>query len=171
VAEVILLRGRPGVGKTTISNRLGSEFNVPIIRKYDFYDVIANYNEDHEQRNKVSYGILFRLLQTNACTNVQYILDFPFNKEEEMRNFTLWLENQNYVVKSVLCICSDEKIWADRFNIRKFIPLPNQLITDFDELKNYYKDLSIRPMNGELVVDTIESVDSILDKVVAAYLQ
>jgi broad-specificity NMP kinase len=80
VAEVILLRGRPGVGKTTISNRLSSELNVPIIRKDDFYDVIANYNEDHEQRNKVAYGILFRLLQTNANTNMRYILDFPFNK-------------------------------------------------------------------------------------------
>jgi hypothetical protein len=75
--------------------------------------------------------------------------------------------NQNYVLKSILCICSDEKIWADRFNIRKLNPLPNQLITDFAELKNYYKDLSIKPIHDELVIDTIESVDSIVNKVVA----
>ncbi|CAG7615565.1 AAA family ATPase [Paenibacillus allorhizosphaerae] len=170
MGEVILLRGRPGVGKTTISDRLGPMLNVPIIRKDDFYDVISDYNDNHEQRNKVSYGILFRLLQTNASTNMRYILDFPFNKEEEMNHFKLWLESRDYGLKSILCTCSDEKIWAERFNKRKSNPLPNQLITDFDELKSYYKVLSIQPMDGELVIDTVESMDSIMDQI-KVYLQ
>jgi len=170
LGEIILFRGRPGVGKTTISDRLSYELKVPVIRKDDYYDVIANYNENHEQRNKVSYGILFRLLQTNAGTNMRYILDFPFNREEEMSKFAQWLVNRNYVLRSILCICSDEKMWADRFNVRKLNPLPNQLITDFYELKNYYKDLNIKPIDGELVIDTVESVDSIVDKVLT-YLQ
>ncbi|GIP36491.1 hypothetical protein J2TS4_57010 [Paenibacillus sp. J2TS4] len=84
-----------------------------------------------------------------------------------MRNFIMWLENQKYSFKSILCICSDEKTWADRLNIRKIDPLPNQMITDFDELKKYYTDLSTKPFDGELVVDTVEAVDSIIDKAIA----
>jgi len=167
MAEVVLFRGRPGVGKTTLSNRLSSQLNIPIIRKDDFYDTIAFYNDHHEQRNKISYGILFRLLQTNASIDTRTILDFPFNKEEEMANFVNWLKSRNYRLTSVLCTCSDEQIWAERFHHRKQDPLPNQLITDFDELKRYYTDLSIPPFDGELVVDTIEPVDSIVDKIIA----
>ncbi|WP_164545610.1 AAA family ATPase [Paenibacillus albus] len=167
MGEIILLRGRPGVGKTTISNLLMVELNIPVIRKDDFYDVIAEYYENHELRNKVSYGILFRMLQTNAGSNKRFILDFPFNQEEEMRNFEQWVLNQNYILKSIRCICSDKKIWANRFNIRKLNPLPNQLITDFDELCHYYKDLSMKPMDGELVIDTVDSLDANVHRILA----
>jgi hypothetical protein len=94
-------------------------------------------------------------------------LDFPFNKEEDMSNFTNWLTAHNYSLKSILCTCSDEKIWAKRFNVRKLNPLPNQLITDFDELKDYYNDLSIEPFKDELIIDTIEPLDAIIQKALA----
>ncbi|CAG7599863.1 hypothetical protein PAESOLCIP111_00346 [Paenibacillus solanacearum] len=167
MGEVILLRGRPGVGKTVISNRLGSRLHAPVIRKDDFYDVIAGYNDNHEQRNKVSYGILFRLLDTNAQAPSRFILDFPFNNNEEMNRFAEWLSTRNYCLKSILCNCSDEGIWAERFHERKANPLPNQLITDFAKLKSHYGDLSIRPLKGELVVDTVEPLDTIVEYIMA----
>lgn len=45
MAEVILLRGRPGVGKTTVSNGLQARLHIPIIRKDDIYDAVAGYND------------------------------------------------------------------------------------------------------------------------------
>ncbi|SFL00193.1 AAA domain-containing protein [Paenibacillus sp. 1_12] len=165
MSDIILFRGRPGVGKTTISDLLSSQLNIPIIRKDDFYDVVASYNDIHDQRNKVSYGILFRILESNKKMNGRFILDFPFNQEEDVTRFSDWLKEHNYFLKSILCICSNEKIWADRFNKRKVNPMPNQLITDFIELKQYYKDLSIKPLEGELVVDTTDELDSIISNV------
>ncbi|OPA75096.1 hypothetical protein BVG16_21020 [Paenibacillus selenitireducens] len=165
MSDIILFRGRPGVGKTTISDQLSSQLHIPIIRKDDFYDVIAGYHDDHEQRNKVSYGILFRLLESNKKMNGSFILDFPFNQEEDMNRFSNWLKEHNYDLKSVLCICSNEKIWAERFNVRCINPKPNQLITDFLELKKYYVDLSIKPFEGELVVDTIDKLETIMNKI------
>jgi tRNA uridine 5-carbamoylmethylation protein Kti12 len=165
LSDIILFRGRPGVGKTTISDRLSSQLNIPIIRKDDFYDVVAGYNDVHDQRNKVSYGILFRILESNKKMNGRFILDFPFNQEEDMKRFSAWSKDHNYRLTSILCICSNEKIWADRFNTRKANPAPNQLITDFFELKQYYKDLSIKPFEDELVVDTIDELESIIVKV------
>ncbi|MNI15475.1 adenylate kinase [compost metagenome] len=166
MSEIILFRGRPGVGKTTLSDHLSTQLNVPIIRKDDFYDVVAAYNDHHDQRNKVSYGILFKILESNKKINGRFILDFPFNQEDDMTMFSSWLRENNYHLKSILCICSNEEIWADRFHIRKDNPSPNQLITDFVELKKYYKgDLSIKPFENELVIDTIDALESILSKV------
>ncbi|MCX6756120.1 MAG: hypothetical protein NTX85_02165 [Candidatus Nomurabacteria bacterium] len=50
---VILFRGRPGVGKTTISNAFAIERGIPILRKDDIYDVTALYVNDHTTRNKI----------------------------------------------------------------------------------------------------------------------
>ncbi|WP_282941428.1 AAA family ATPase [Paenibacillus sp. RC67] len=165
--EIILLRGRPGVGKTTISNQLSSRLNLPVIRKDDFYDATAAYLKDHEQRNKICYGILFQFLETNKNVEGRWILDFPFNREDEMIRFKSFLNSQGYMLSSVLCVCSDETVWAERFNQRKQNPLPNQLITDFTELKAYYGNLSIQSIQDELTVDTVETLDSILEKIMS----
>lgn len=107
--EVILFRGRPGVGKTTLSDRLSARLNLPILRKDDLYDEIARFNEVHEQRNQISYGILFKMLETNSVMNGRFIVDFPFNREEELRKFALWLAEHHYGLKSILCVCSHER--------------------------------------------------------------
>lgn len=165
MAELILFRGRPGVGKTTISDLLSAKLNIPIIRKDDFYDIIAEYNPDHEQRNRMSYGILYQLLETNSRVDQSLVLDFPFNKQEDMDRFKNWLQERGYMLKSILCVCSNEAIWAERFNQRQLNPLPNQLITDFQKLKQHYGDLRIEPMPDELVVDTVEPLETILERI------
>lgn len=170
MGEIILFRGRPGVGKTAVSDALSAHHNIPIIRKDDFYDVIAVFNPDHGQRNRMSYDILYRILDTNLRIQTRFILDFPFNRKEDMGRFKTWLEERGFKLKSILLVCSDEAIWAERFNKRQSNPMPNQLITDFQELKRHYGDLSIEPMSGELVVDTVASLDSILLRI-TAYLE
>ncbi|WP_256865340.1 AAA family ATPase [Paenibacillus sp. 32352] len=162
---MILVRGRPGVGKTAISNRLSKHLHLPILRKDDFYDAAALYVKEHEHRNKISYGILFQFLETNSKADGSWILDFPFNRQDEILRFRAWLEERGYLLFSVLCVCRDETVWADRLNQRKRSPLPNQLITDFAELKAYYGDLSILPLPEELVVDTTEPLDLIMEKI------
>jgi hypothetical protein len=59
-------------------------------------------------------------------------------------------------------ICSDREVWKERFNKRSENPAPNQLTTDLDELERHYGDLNLKPLEGEIVVDTVESAESIL---------
>lgn len=165
--QIILVRGRPGVGKTAISDRLSKLLSATIIRKDDYYDMVAAYVESHESRNKISYAMLFQFLETNRYVKGQWILDFPFNREEDMIRFRDWLFSRGYALFSVLCVCSDENVWAERFNRRKLNPLPNQLITDFAELKAHYGDLSIAPIENEWIVDTVKPLDSIVDNIVS----
>lgn len=167
VSTVILLRGRPGVGKTAVSDKLAIKLGVPIVRKDDLYDELAGAVEGHELRNQLAYGMLYRILESNALSESRIILDFPFNREDDMVRFAGWLTARGIVLKPVLCICSDERLWAERFNVRCLNPAPNQLITDFETLKKHYGDLAIRPLEGELVVDTVQTLESIVGRIMA----
>lgn len=65
MGKVIVFRGKAGVGKTTISNEVGKQLNIPIIRKDDIYDSIATYITNHENRNKACYDTLHKILESN----------------------------------------------------------------------------------------------------------
>ena len=167
--KVILFRGRAGVGKSTISNAYSQRFNIPILRKDDFYDASAKYVEDHTLRNKISYDSLFKILESNRGLVASLILDFPFWKEEEILNFKNWCTQHSINLVSCLVICSDKEVWKQRFNKRSTNPTPNQIITDFDELEKYYGDLGVKPIKGEIVIDSINSTDDLLLEI-SAYI-
>ncbi|HWC57565.1 MAG TPA: AAA family ATPase [Candidatus Paceibacterota bacterium] len=166
---VILFRGRPGVGKSAVSDAFAKERKLPILRKDDIYDSTSVYVEDHIIRNKISYDSLFRILESNTSSGTSLVLDYPFQNDEEVINFQKWCEERNVHLVSVLVICSDREVWKRRFNVRSENPVPNQLITDLDELERHYGNLNLKSLEGEIVVDTVESVETIL-KQLATYV-
>jgi|GEM_PF-824628 len=161
-STIILFRGRPGVGKSTVSNAFAKERKLPIFRKDDIYDSAASYVEDHLVRNKISYDSLFKILESNISSGTRIILDYPFQRDEEVINLQKWCKERNLHLVSILVICSNREVWKVRFNKRSESPAPNQLITDLDELERHYGNLDLKPLEGEITVDTVESVESIL---------
>ena len=154
--KIILFRGRPGSGKTTLSHVFAGKTHFPILRKDDFYDPISNYIEEHQKRNILSHDILYKILQSNIHTETTFILDFAFQTPADYSLIKNWCIEGEIEFKSILVTCSNEKVWADRFNKRAENPLPNQLITNFDELKKHYGTMEIGAEENELVVDTSE---------------
>lgn len=163
--KIILFRGRPGSGKTTLTHAYATKTNLPIIRKDDLYDPIARFVPEQLNRNIISHDILYRILESNAHTDATFILDFGFQTPGDFAIIKRWCSNHNVKMKSIVVTCSDEKIWAERFNKRAENPAPNQLITNFEKLKEYYGDLKIAIEEGELLVDTVNAVDEIVDLV------
>lgn len=168
---IILFRGRPGVGKSTISDAFAEERKLSILRKDDIYDSAANYIEDSTIRNKVSYDSLFKIIDSNKHSGTSIIVDYPFQKDEEVINFKNYCKDRNVSLISVLVICSDRELWKERFNKRTENPAPNQLITDLDELERYYGDLVLKPLENEIVVDTTESIEIILKQLTSWVLK
>lgn len=159
---IILFRGRPGVGKSTVSNAFAKERKLPILRKDDIYDSAASYIEDHVIRNRISYDSLFKILESNISSGTSIILDYPFQRDEEVMNLHKWCEERNLQLVSVLVTCSNREVLKERFNKRSANPAPNQLITDLDELERHYGNLDLKPLEGEIVVDTVESIETVL---------
>jgi hypothetical protein len=99
--------------------------------------------------------------------NVDLIVDCPFREHSDLDKLSNFVSSQGGVVKSILCECKDEELWAQRFNERSKHPAPNQLITDFEVLKTHYPTLHLDKYKDELVLDTQPNVDSLVLEVLA----
>lgn len=165
--KLILFRGRPGTGKTFMSNLLSHRIDAPILRKDDIYDIISILEPAHYKRNSITYKLLYAILNTNRHTSPTLILDFPFQTPEDITGLRTWCSENKVTLRSILVTCSDETLWATRINRRAESPLPNQLIADFEELRHRYPELYLKADTGELLIDTVRPVEANLADVLS----
>ncbi|EHQ29939.1 AAA family ATPase [Mucilaginibacter paludis] len=165
--KLILFRGRPGTGKTLLSGLLSAQLNLPVIRKDDIYDGLSTLNPDHQQRNSATHHILYAVLKSNAPTTSTLLLDFPFQFDDDIAKLKNWCIENNVELKSIVVTCSDEELWASRFNKRAENPAPNQLITDFKLLKQRYGEMQLRPGPLELLIDTVNNSSDNIKNIIA----
>ncbi|MCR2805281.1 ATP-binding protein [Paenibacillus soyae] len=69
MSGVILIRGKSGTGKTALSTELSKRLGLPVLRKDDLYDSVADFIPEHGDRNRVSFDILYRFLQKARSLN------------------------------------------------------------------------------------------------------
>lgn len=157
--KIILFRGLPGVGKSFIANETAKILKIAIVKKDDIYECIHSEISTHENRNEICYNIIYKIIETNLLSNTDLIIDCPFKDHRELKKLSLFINERNGQLKPILCNCSDPDIWEERFNARKINQNPNDLSTDFNELKNTYSSLEFGKYDGELVVDTKLGLD------------
>ncbi|WP_309119313.1 AAA family ATPase [Paenibacillus sp.] len=165
MAKVILFRGKSGTGKTTLSSELGRKLNLPVLRKDDIYDSIADFVHAHDSRNKICFDFLYRFLQNIIDANATIILDFGLNNSNDVYRLKNWIEDRGGELITLVCTCSDDSIWAERLSERGVNPLPNQLITNLSELKDHYKSFNSQHLDGELILDTVDDLDVLIEQV------
>ena len=112
------------------------------------------------------YFFIFNVLDNYISCGIDVMVDTSWHYLNQVVSFNEWVTKKNAKFKSILCICSDEKLWAERFNQRKINPKPNNLITDFDDLKNHYQDLKTEHIVDELILDTVYPLDVLVDKAI-----
>lgn len=161
MSNIILFRGKPGVGKTTLSNSVAQSLNIAIIRKDDVYDSLASAISEHFDRNTLCTQIMKKMILTQIKNETSVIIDNTLHYPNQIQDFQEWVRQKGGKLISILVMCSDEEIWKERFNKRKLSPQPNNLITDFDELKKHYKQLYTEPMTNELVLDSVKQIDEL----------
>ncbi|MCR8630122.1 AAA family ATPase [Paenibacillus radicis (ex Xue et al. 2023)] len=171
MSKIILFRGKSGTGKSTLSNELGKRLKLPVLHKDDIYDSVAGFVPEHDLRNKICFEFLYRFLQTVLDSGATIILDFGLNNTDGVRSLKTWVEERGGELKTFLCTCSNETTWSERLAERSVNPLPNQLITSLSELKEYYKNLKTEYLEGELILDTVEEIKSLVDQAEAFILE
>src|SRR6185312_14304610 len=159
MSTIILFRGLPAVGKTFISDETGKILKIAIIRKDDIYDSVYADISSHETRNQVCHKIIFKMIGTNLVIDTDLIIDCPFRNIEELEVLSSFVRERNGELKTILCNCTDENLWEERFIERNANPHPNNILIDFKDLKKNYGNPDLEKFGDELVVDTSKSLD------------
>ncbi len=163
--KIILFRGRPGVGKTTLSSVISKRHNIPVLRKDDIYHVSAKQIETHENRNDISYETIYKILEANVETDCTFILDCPFQYPGDLELIKTWSTTYNVRLLSILVTCSDEVEWAKRIAERDERPFSIHHFTDFERLKDFYGIMHLTPESGELLIDTVHPIETSIEKI------
>ncbi|HSQ43712.1 MAG TPA: AAA family ATPase, partial [Ginsengibacter sp.] len=163
--KIILFRGLPGAGKTFLSSKIAAKTNMAIIRKDDIYDPVSNYIESHMERNEICYQVIYNVIETVLHAKANLIIDCSFRDHKDLNTLSNFIEGRNGKLKSVLCTCTDENLWRTRFNKRKINSKPNNIITDFEDMKRHYANLQLEKYKDELVMDTKEKSSLLIEEI------
>jgi predicted kinase len=159
MSTIILFRGLPAVGKTFISDETGKILKTAIIRKDDIADSIHSDISSQEIRNKICHKVIFNMIETNLAADTDLIIDCPFKNIDELKNLSAFIRERKGQLKTILCNCTDENLWEERFNERKANANDDGLLLDFKDLRKSYPNLVLEKFGDELVVDTSISLD------------
>ncbi len=75
MGKLYIFRGKAATGKSVITDLVSKEFKICILRKDDIYDMLEAKNLDHASKNRMSYNILAKMINTNLKSNSELIVD------------------------------------------------------------------------------------------------
>lgn len=102
---LLLLKGYPGCGKSTVGNSLAKHLKIPIIDKDDAKDSLMLLKEkinDEIILNDLSYEIMFSSASRQLSNGLSVLVDSPLSKE---RHFNRALDLAKTVSSCQMTIC------------------------------------------------------------------
>ena len=163
--NIYIFRGKSATGKTTLTNILSQQLNIPVLRKDDIFDALSKYETDITVLNGASYDILARQIQTCINNQSNVIVDIALQHIPSFKTFLNKIDFKNSIVYRFFCDCSNKDIWLERWHERLKSPLPNQYFKSIDEIVEHYEKCEIEQLNGEIVLDSILPVDNLIDRI------
>ena len=139
---LILLKGHPGCGKSTLAHRIASLLRCPLIDKDDARDslhplAISNPEMD---LNAISYDIMLSYVTSQLRLNINVLCDSPLARIELFhRAIAITRELHSARVIIIEVECKDEETWKQRLEARgREEPLSHKPKT-WDELQALIK--------------------------------
>lgn len=118
---LIILRGKPGTGKSTIADALAREMRATVIDKDDVKDVIddvfPNFNT-----GGIAYESMLRLVERNLRIGIDVICDSPLTFSDLYERLCDIAKGHTHQVRVIHLICSDELVWQKRLEGRSDLP-------------------------------------------------
>ena len=161
MVRMYLFRGVSATGKTTLTNRLGELYHIPVFRKDNIYDSIVS-DMTHGDKTRICYDALVGMIQTNLDLGIDVMVDIALPHRAYIDLFLGKLDLGNCELIPFFCICSDHATWKSRWVERMKNPAPNQLFVDIDEVDEYYNQFDFTLLENEITIDSMDCVESIL---------
>lgn len=157
---LILLRGKPGTGKSTVADGLGRKLGAAVIDKDDIKDVLDSRYRD-EYIGGLCYEVMLKIAERCLTQGLHVICDSPLTFADLHACAREMAARHGTSVRTVRLVCSDEAEWRRRIEARQ--GMPEHRVTEFTHTSLRKEEQYVDP--DELVVDTAGSLESALDAI------
>jgi len=121
-SKLIIVNGQPGTGKTTLSHKIATQFDVPLISKDTIKEIIfdnVGYS-DREWSVKVggaTYRIMDYFVKEQLRAGHNLIIESNFNPKFDDFKFQKWQKEYNFKVLQII-LHAETQVLIDRFEKR-----------------------------------------------------
>jgi len=132
--RLLLFKGLPGCGKSTLSRALGKHLRWPVIDKDDIKDIL------HEQipaSGGMAYDIMLNVARRQLLQGLCVICDSPLLYSITYERAQAIATETEASLVIVECICSDKDIWRQRIDARQSLLLSSHHQTDWASFRSY----------------------------------
>ncbi len=165
---LILMKGFPGSGKSTLSRALSRQLAWPLIDKDDVKDIADSHIQG--ETNGLSYDIMLNIVRRQLLQGLNVICDSPLTHSMTYEHAKLIAAETHASLVIVECICSDEQLWHQRITSRKNRNLPAHHMTDWERVQAYRRQFAVEASyaitNPRIVVDTVKPLEECVADVV-----
>lgn len=118
---VILMKGYPGCGKSTLASALGSAYHVPVVDKDDAKDALQEQSDNVGDAtiNEISYDIMMNVTKRQLINGLSVIVDSPLSRKSLYERLTSLAKTFGARVVVLECTASDHRLWNDRLVQRR----------------------------------------------------
>lgn len=174
---LIVMKGPPGSGKSTIARALSRRLCYPLIDKDDILDILHRDEQvpDVLDNNALlasglSYDVMFRVARRQLVQGLSVICDSPLTSIMGYRQAQTIAAEAHATLVIVEGYCSDTMQWSQRIDARKMLSLPSHHQTDWHALQSYlsyYRSESGYPItHPHLMIDTTNPLEQCVDTIV-----
>ena len=161
---LILLRGKPAVGKSHLARTLGAKLAIPFVDKDDIKDIVANYFTAQDIADYFSYAIMFNIAASYLKNDSAVICDSPLYPQYSFFQAQRLADKLNVPLKVVRVVLTDEKKWQNQMEGRS--DFPSHRYKEWGKHKKELLDNKSYSIKDEFIVDMGHFSDKTLDELV-----
>lgn len=161
---LILLRGKPAVGKSHLARMLSAKLGTPFIDKDDVKDIVADYFTAQDIADHFSYAIMFNIAASYLKNNSAVICDSPLYPQYSFFQAQRVANKFGVPLKVIRVVLSDEKKWEEQMNNRK--DAANHRYTNWDKHRKELLENEPYSIEGEFIVDLASFNDEVSKELV-----
>ena len=157
---LILLRGKPGTGKSTFADALGRRLGAAVIDKDDVKDVLdARYRDEHI--GGLTYDVMLKIAERCLRQGIPVICDSPLTFPDLHAQALEITARHGVPALAFRTVCSDREEWKRRIEDRRMRVVADHRISDFADPRLFAEERYT--VKDEIVIDTTAPLEACIE--------